>query len=207
MTPDRGAAGHSAANLSVTGHGHGAPGKFIEAVDLSLSFGSTPALRSDFSETLYWHPVLVLPDGKGEVSFELCDSVTTFQVTAFAHTLDGRLGAATRKIESRLPFTLSPKLPLEVTASDRLEVPLDEIAKFENYVQTAIAANTQTIDLDSLPGEEALMAPGRKDGDIKVVRSKNKGGRAHGRGSLRQFSHAECPPTMQPWCTSGCRPT
>src|SRR5207245_1553939 len=49
--------------------------------------GSTPALRSDFSETLYWHPVLVLPDGKGEVSFELCDSVTTFQVTAFAHTL------------------------------------------------------------------------------------------------------------------------
>src|SRR2546430_2954119 len=86
--------------------------------------GSTPALRSDFSETLYWHPVLVLPDGKGEVSFELCDSVTTFQVTAFAHTLDGRLGAATRKIESRLPFTLSPKLPQEVTASDRLEVPL-----------------------------------------------------------------------------------
>jgi hypothetical protein len=27
MTPDRGAAGHSAATLSVTGHGHGAPGK------------------------------------------------------------------------------------------------------------------------------------------------------------------------------------
>jgi hypothetical protein len=86
--------------------------------------GNAPALRSDFSETLYWHPVLVLPDGKGEVSFELCDSVTTFQVTAFAHTLDGRLGAATRKIESSLPFTLSPKLPLEVTSSDRVEVPL-----------------------------------------------------------------------------------
>src|SRR6267154_6886574 len=45
MTPDHNAAGHSAANLSVTGHGHGASGKFIEAVDLSLSFGSTPALR------------------------------------------------------------------------------------------------------------------------------------------------------------------
>ena len=50
MTPDHNAAGHSAPGhsaprLSVTGHGHGAPGRFIEAVDLSLSFGSTPALR------------------------------------------------------------------------------------------------------------------------------------------------------------------
>jgi hypothetical protein len=91
--------------------------------------GATPELRGDFSETLYWHPVLVLPadgpsKGKAEVSFELCDSVTTFQVTAFAHTLDGRLGAATRKLESTLPFTLSPTLPLEVTAGDRVEVPL-----------------------------------------------------------------------------------
>jgi hypothetical protein len=45
MTPDHNTAGQRAANLSVTGHGHGASGKFIEAVDLSLSFGSTPALR------------------------------------------------------------------------------------------------------------------------------------------------------------------
>src|SRR5262249_29497073 len=64
-----------------------------------------PAARSDFTETLYWHPALVLPDGKGEFSFHLCDSVTTFQVTAFAHTLDGRLGAATQTLDSRLPFT------------------------------------------------------------------------------------------------------
>ena len=37
MTPDHSAAGHSAANLSVTGHGHGASGEFIEAVERSLS--------------------------------------------------------------------------------------------------------------------------------------------------------------------------
>ena len=65
-------------------------------------------LRLDFAETLYWQPVLVLPDGKAEVSFDLCDSLTTFQVTAFAHTLDGRLGAASQLLESRLPFTLQP---------------------------------------------------------------------------------------------------
>jgi hypothetical protein len=80
--------------------------------------------RTDFSETLYWHPVLVLPDGKANVSFDLCDSLTSFQVTAYAHTLDGRLGAGSTTLESRLPFSVEPKLPTEVTAGDILDVPV-----------------------------------------------------------------------------------
>src|SRR5262249_1818611 len=68
--------------------------------------------RSDFVETLYWHPALVLPNGKGEVSFNLCDSVTTFQVAVVGHTLDGRVGAFTASLQSQLPFTLEPKLPI-----------------------------------------------------------------------------------------------
>jgi anti-sigma factor RsiW len=81
-------------------------------------------VRTDFAETLYWHPVLVLAGGKGEVSFDLCDSVTTFRVLALAHTLDGRLGAAATEIESQLPVTLEPKVPVEVTASDQVTIPL-----------------------------------------------------------------------------------
>ena len=73
--------------------------------------GRPAGVRDDFAETVYWHPVLVLPDGKAEVSFDLCDSVTTFEVTAFAHTLDGRLGSAVKRIESRLPFSLRPSCP------------------------------------------------------------------------------------------------
>ncbi len=86
--------------------------------------GATPELRSDFAETLCWRPVLVLPNGKAEVSFELCDSATTFQALAFAHTLDGRLGAGVKVIESRLPFALQPATPIEVTSSDKIDVPL-----------------------------------------------------------------------------------
>ena len=85
---------------------------------------SSAELRTDFAETLYWHPVLVLPDGKADVSFDLCDSATTFQATAYAHTLDGRLGAGVKLLESRLPFTLQPATPIEVTASDKIDVPL-----------------------------------------------------------------------------------
>jgi hypothetical protein len=80
--------------------------------------------RSDASETVYWNPVLVLPDGKAEASFELSDQVTTFQVTAYGHTLDGRLGAVTSFIESRLPLTLAAKTPIEVTANDIIGIPL-----------------------------------------------------------------------------------
>ncbi len=86
--------------------------------------GGLPELRRDFAETLYWHPALVLPGGKGEIAFDLCDSVTSFQVTVFGHSLDGRLGAASYAFESKLPFTVQPKVPLEVTASDRIDIPL-----------------------------------------------------------------------------------
>ncbi len=110
--------------------------------------------RSDFAETLYWHPVLVLPDGRGNVEFDLCDSVTTFQVTAFAHTLDGRLGAATRKIESRLPFTLSPTLPLEVTAGDVVEAPLT-ITNNTNEPRTVEVLLKERSGLELLDGTES----------------------------------------------------
>jgi hypothetical protein len=83
-----------------------------------------PTQRIDYTETVFWHPVLVLPGGKAEVAFRLCDSATSFQATAFVHTLDGRLGAATHLIESRLPLALKPRTPIEVTASDRIEVPV-----------------------------------------------------------------------------------
>ena len=100
------------------------PPLFVREYTHERTVGMTPEMRSDWTETLYWQPVLVLPDGKAEVSFDLCDSTTTFQVTAFAHSLDGRLGATTYNIDSRLPFTLQPKLPIEVTASDKIDVPL-----------------------------------------------------------------------------------
>jgi hypothetical protein len=80
--------------------------------------------RTDYTETLYWHPVLVLPQGKTEVNFKLCDSVTSFEAVAYAHSLDGRLGAAKQLLVSRLPIVVRHKTPLEVTAGDRLDLPV-----------------------------------------------------------------------------------
>ncbi len=81
-------------------------------------------VRSDFTETLYWHPALVLADGKAAVSFDLSDAATRFQVLVFGHTAEGRLGAATYEITSRLPVSLEPMVPIEVTSSDVISIPV-----------------------------------------------------------------------------------
>ncbi len=108
-------------------------------------------VRSDFAETLYWHPALVLPDGKAEVSFDLCDSLGAFEVTAFAHTLDGRLGSASQILTSRLPFTVQPRTPLEVTAGDKIDIPV-AIANNTHDTRTARLAVTEHANLSSLDG-------------------------------------------------------
>jgi hypothetical protein len=46
----------------------------------------------DLAETLYWHPVLVMPDGRADMTFDLPDSATRFQVLILSNTFEGRLG-------------------------------------------------------------------------------------------------------------------
>lgn len=83
-----------------------------------------PGVRIDFAETVYWHPLLVTDEqGLASVRFELSDPVTTFAVQVDAHCMD-RLGSETADLISKLPFNLDPKLPLEVAAGDRIDLPL-----------------------------------------------------------------------------------
>lgn len=83
-----------------------------------------PGVRHDFTETLFWHPALVTKDGKINVGFELSDANTRFQVIALGHSLDGRLGATTFEFASRLPVSIDPKVPIEVTGSDTVVIPV-----------------------------------------------------------------------------------
>jgi alpha-2-macroglobulin-like protein len=86
---------------------------------------SADNVRRDFTETVSWHPVLVLPGGKPtEVAFDLSDAVTRYQVVVWGHTLDGRLGTTTAEVAARLPFSVSPKVPVEVTNTDKVTLPV-----------------------------------------------------------------------------------
>jgi hypothetical protein len=104
-------------------------------------------VRTDFAETLFWQPALVLADGQTEVSFELCDSVTTFQVLAAGHTLDGRIGEATAELTSRKPLVLQPKLPIEVTAGDQIDIPLSIANNTNNQQSVDLKIESQELNL------------------------------------------------------------
>jgi uncharacterized protein YfaS (alpha-2-macroglobulin family) len=88
--------------------------------------GREPGERVDFAETLYWNAGVRTDSRTGEarVSFGLNDSVTTFKAFAGAVGGDGALGSAVATIESVQPFYLEPKLPLEVTSGDVIQLPL-----------------------------------------------------------------------------------
>lgn len=89
------------------------------------SAGPSDGTRSDFTETVFWHPVLVLPqDGQAMLKFDLSDSVNAYQVLVAGHTLDGRLGSVTSLIEVHKPIVVDAKLPHEIGAADKLDVPV-----------------------------------------------------------------------------------
>jgi len=82
--------------------------------------------RVDFSETLYWNAGVRTDakTGEAKVSFGLNDSVTSFKAFAGAVGSDGALGSAVASLESVQPFYLEPKLPLEVTSGDVVQLPV-----------------------------------------------------------------------------------
>lgn len=85
-----------------------------------------PGDRIDFSETLFWNSGVKTDAATGEatVSFGLNDSVSTFRVFADAFAGDGSVGAADIGVESVQPFYAELKMPLEVTAGDRVLLPI-----------------------------------------------------------------------------------
>ena len=107
--------------------------------------------RDDFTETIYWNPLVIADEfGHAVVEFDLSDSITTFRVTAHAHSNGGRIGSGDGEVISRRPFYLEPKLPLEVTQGDRIDLP---VAAANGTGQDQPASfGLQTSDLFALNG-------------------------------------------------------
>jgi len=89
----------------------------------------TAGSRSDFAETVYWNAGVKTDASTGvaTVSFNLSDSVTSFKVMADGFASDGTLGSGSADIESVQPFFIEPKLPLQVTSGDRVELPISMV--------------------------------------------------------------------------------
>jgi hypothetical protein len=150
---------------------------------------SDDAPRTDFTETLLWHPAIVTPtDGKATVTFSLSDEVAPYRVLVAGHTLDGRIGAVTGTIEVRKPFSLDPKLPQEISSSDKLSVPVvglnatDASRKAEVSVSTVglkvEGEDRFLIDLPPNSGGRKIvpLTPDRAEGELTVQLEGKSGG-------------------------------
>ena len=86
--------------------------------------GDETGPRTDFRETIHWAPtVFTGKDGRATVTFYLSDAVTSFRATAEGVGV-GAGGRVEKVVKSSLPFSLSVKLPLEVTAGDLFLLPI-----------------------------------------------------------------------------------
>jgi hypothetical protein len=113
--------------------------------------------RSDFRETVYWNPsVQTGKDGRARVSFPLSDAVTSFRVFAEG-TGGGLLGREETVLKSSLPFSLSVKLPTEVSAGDRIRMPLSLANERTGALDVAVEASFG----DGLRLAESVEAGGR----------------------------------------------
>jgi hypothetical protein len=100
--------------------------------------------RADFAPTVYWN-TLVTTDERGEatVTFATSDAVTTWRVHADAHAPAdiGRLGQADADFATRLPLHVDCKLPDEVSAGDRLLLPVAATVTDRAITEVALAAS------------------------------------------------------------------
>lgn len=102
-------------------------------------------MREDFTETLYWQPLLITnSQGKASIQFELSDSVTTFRVMADAHS-NGRIGSGGGELVSRLPFQIEPKMPLAVTAGDQIHLPVAVINATDDNLQVGVDIRADSV--------------------------------------------------------------
>ena len=118
-----------------------------------------PGDRRDFTETLCWVAAMKTDANSGvaRIQFDLNDSITKFRATAEAFTASGAIGSGTGAVESREPFYIEPKLPLEVTAGDEIHLPVNLV----NGTGEAIAGVAVHLDVG-----EGLQAPEDVDTDL-----------------------------------------
>lgn len=112
-----------------------------------------PGERVDFTETLYWHAGIKTDakTGLAKVSFALSDAVTSFQVAADGFDEAGNLHAATEQVQSVEPFYVEPKLPLEVTAGDKVLLPLGIVnSTSERLSNASISVNAEGLVANDL---------------------------------------------------------
>ncbi|MCA1567535.1 MAG: carboxypeptidase regulatory-like domain-containing protein [Acidobacteria bacterium] len=120
---------------------------------------STPRLRKDFPETLYWQPAIETDArGRAELRFKLADNITTWKMSIIGSTETGELGTIEREIRAFQPFFVEHDPPRVLTEGDEISLPV----VLRNYLERA-----QTVALDIKPEDWfTLLGPASKQSNV-----------------------------------------
>ncbi len=89
----------------------GASADSASAAESGASASEAAAPRTDFSETAYFNPMLPLQSGKGKLSFTLPQSLTEWNIVAFALTKNADFGSYTAQTVTRKELMVRLALP------------------------------------------------------------------------------------------------
>ncbi len=134
------------------------------------------APRSDFRDTVLWQPsVRTGADGAATLTFALSDAVTGFRATAEG-VGGGYLGHGEALLASTLPFHLEVRLPVELSAGDRLNLPVTLENQRPGTAQVDLSASVGSLlQLGALPGVLTLGANERRTIYVPVVAKAGRG--------------------------------
>ncbi|MFZ6871774.1 MG2 domain-containing protein [Undibacterium sp. Di27W] len=94
--------------------------------------------RDDYRDTVLWAPAVKTDkQGKATLKLALSDAVTSFRVTAEG-VGGGQAGHSENILKSSLPFSLSAKLPLEISAGDKPLIPVTLSNESEQAVKVTL---------------------------------------------------------------------
>jgi hypothetical protein len=80
--------------------------------------------RTDFRNTIYWNPNVVVKEGKASLRFHNSDALTQFAVTIEGFGQEGQIGRTVFKYFTQKPFEILAKVPAEVLTGDKLLLPI-----------------------------------------------------------------------------------
>jgi uncharacterized protein YfaS (alpha-2-macroglobulin family) len=121
----------------------------------------TTAPPGDFRETIHWaSDVRTGDDGTARVTFFVSDAVTSFRAVAEGVSAGGLPGRGEAVVTSKMPLSLDARLPVEVSAGDRISLPVT----LTNETERAISA-----DLTALFGSAFKLAESPVSGRVSLA--------------------------------------
>ncbi|MCA1815698.1 MAG: carboxypeptidase regulatory-like domain-containing protein, partial [Acidobacteria bacterium] len=120
---------------------------------------STPRLRKEFPETLYWQPELITDArGRSEIRFKLADNITTWKMSVIGSNEKGEIGTVEKEFRAFQPFFVELDPPPVLTEGDEIALPV----VVRNYLDTR-----QRVSLDLKPESWfALLTPATRETQV-----------------------------------------